>query len=99
MNTYGISRDHIIGYTDSCLSHEVLRLTRSCGVDIVFSTLPGPFQEAWNCVASFGTMVQVRQDHIRAADVLQMDQLSRSRTFVEVDLEELRLNKPLECTR
>lgn len=99
MTTYGIARDHIIGYRDSCLSHEVLRLTHSCGVDIVFSTLPEPFREAWDCVASFGTIVQIRQSRRQTADIQQMDQLSRSRTFVEVDLEELRLHKPREFTR
>jgi len=77
----------------------MLRLTQSRGVDIVLSTLPGLFREAWACVASFGTMLQVRQGHNRAADILQMDQSSRSRTFVGVDLEELRLNTPRECTR
>jgi len=99
MTTYGIARDHIIDYRDSCLSHEVLQLTHSCGVDIVFSTLPGPCREAWDCVASFGTMVQVRQNHRQAADIQQIDKLSHSRTFVEVDLEELGLKKPREFTR
>jgi hypothetical protein len=89
----------MIGCVDPNLSHGVLQLTRGRGVDVVFSTLSELSRESWDSVTSFGIMVQIQQGHSRAANLLQIPQSSRSRTFVRVDLEELRLNKAWECTR
>ncbi|KAK1988472.1 beta-ketoacyl synthase domain-containing protein [Colletotrichum cereale] len=97
MDSYGIPKTRIFSCRDTSFFHEVLQLTG--GVDIVFNTLPELLQESWDCLSPLGTMVHIIQRRARDAIHLRMDRSSCNRTFVSVDFEDLRINRPRECTR
>ncbi|KAJ0158655.1 Lovastatin diketide synthase LovF, partial [Colletotrichum tanaceti] len=99
--SYGIPHNHILSCKDASFAQRVLRSTG--GVHVVFNTLSDFIQESWSCVAPLGTLVHVVQDSSnttgRPATQLQMDLSSSNRTFVTVDLDDLRVQRPRECTR
>ncbi|KXH64201.1 beta-ketoacyl synthase domain-containing protein [Colletotrichum salicis] len=94
--SYGIPNNRIFSSDDTSFVSDILHQTNSRGVDIVFSTHPDSMQETWACLRPFGTMVQVRHGGSKTAETLKN---CRNRTLVNIDLEELRVHQPEECTR
>ncbi|EFQ31018.1 beta-ketoacyl synthase domain-containing protein [Colletotrichum graminicola M1.001] len=97
MSSYEIPKTRIFSCGDASFSHEVLQLT--AGVDVVFNTLPEFLQESWDCLSPLGTLVHVVQHRAHSGSHLRMDRSSCNRTFVSVDFEDLRINRPRECIR
>ncbi|KAK1594233.1 LOW QUALITY PROTEIN: beta-ketoacyl synthase domain-containing protein [Colletotrichum navitas] len=97
MSSYEIPKTCIFNCGDTSFSHGVLQLT--AGVDVVFNTLPEFLQESWDCLSPLGTLVHVVQHRAHNASHLRMDRSNCNRTFASVDFEDLRINRPRECTR
>ncbi|OHE91655.1 beta-ketoacyl synthase domain-containing protein [Colletotrichum orchidophilum] len=97
--SYSIPSNRILGFKAASFVSEVLQQTGGRGVDIVFSAHSETIQETWKCLTPFGTMIQVRQDSSQTPETLKMNQCSNNRTFVNIDLKELRVHRPEECTR
>ncbi|KAK2034990.1 beta-ketoacyl synthase domain-containing protein [Colletotrichum zoysiae] len=96
-NSYDIPKTHIFKCGEASFLHEILQLT--AGVDVVFNTLPEFLQESWDCLSPLGTLVHVFQHRTRIASHLRMDRSSYNRTFVNLDFDDMRTNRPRECTR
>ncbi|TID07622.1 Compactin diketide synthase mokB [Colletotrichum higginsianum] len=97
--SYGIPQNRILSCKDASFAQGVLKSTG--GVDVVFNTLSDFIQESWICVAPLGTLIHVVQDTTTrpATHLLHMDLSSSNRTFITVDLDDLRVQRPRECTR
>jgi hypothetical protein len=99
-SVFGIPRDHIFNSRDSSFRQGILKATYGRGVDVVLNSLSGELlHESWNCIAKFGTMVEIgKRDFIGKAE-LAMDRFENNRTFVGLDHTELWAHKPKVASR
>ncbi|KAF4825322.1 Highly reducing polyketide synthase FUM1 [Colletotrichum tropicale] len=91
----GIPPDKIFNSRDSSFLSSIMAATKGLGVDLVLNQLSGELLHAsWQCVAEFGTFVELgRRDFLGHAK-LAMDQFESNRTFCGVDLAHLWARKP-----
>lgn len=98
--TFCLSRDHIFNSRDSSFLSGILKATNGKGVDVVLNSVSGELlHDSWQCVAKFGTMVEIgKRDFIGKAE-LAMDRFENNRTFVGFDHTELWAHKPKAANR
>ncbi|KAI8308564.1 Highly reducing polyketide synthase FUM1 [Colletotrichum sp. SAR11_240] len=91
----GIPSGKIFNSRDSSFLSGIMAATKGFGVDLVLNQLSGDLLHAsWQCVAEFGTFVELgRRDFLGHAK-LAMDQFESNRTFCGVDLAHLWARKP-----
>ncbi|KAJ0382831.1 hypothetical protein COL922a_011750 [Colletotrichum nupharicola] len=91
----GIPPGKIFNYRDSSFLPGIRAATKGLGVDLVLNQLSGELLHAsWQCVAEFGTFVELgRRDFLGHAK-LAMDQFESNRTFCGIDLAHLWSRKP-----
>ncbi|KAI9689369.1 MAG: Type I Iterative PKS [Bathelium mastoideum] len=96
---YGIPEDHILLNTSTSFEHEIMRLTKGHGVDIVLNSLPGEaLQASWACIARFGRFLEVGKTDIHGSTGLPMLPFSKNASFTGFDLFNLlddKRHKPL----
>lgn len=86
-DNYGIPDSHIFNSRDSSFLPDVLRATNQCGVDVVLNSLSGDLLTAsWNCVAEFGTMVEIGKRDFQRRAKLPMEAFEANRTFTGLEL-------------
>jgi NADPH:quinone reductase-like Zn-dependent oxidoreductase len=95
IDTFRIPRHHIFDSRSSLFLADVMRETNGKGVDIVLNSLSGELLHAsWQCVAKFGSMLELgKRDFIGHAN-LAMDVFQANRSFVGIDLADLFIEKP-----
>ena len=72
-----------------------MKETGGRGVDIVLNSLAGKLLRAsWDCVASFGTMVELGKIDFSTNGSLNMSPFAKNRAFVGVDLLQLGSERP-----
>ncbi|KAI8200039.1 Highly reducing polyketide synthase FUM1 [Colletotrichum sp. SAR 10_76] len=91
----GIPPGKIFNSRDSSFLPGIRAATKGLGVDLVLNQLSGELLHAsWQCVAEFGTFVELgRRDFLGHAK-LAMDQFESNRTFCGIDLAHLWARKP-----
>ncbi|KAM0206097.1 hypothetical protein ACHAPQ_011621 [Fusarium lateritium] len=78
----------------------ILKETYGRGVDVVLNSLSGELlHESWNCVAKFGTMVEIGKRDLIGKAELAMDRFENNRTFVGLDHTELWAHRPKVASR
>jgi NADPH:quinone reductase-like Zn-dependent oxidoreductase len=94
---YGISEDHIFYSRDLSFAKGVRRMTHGRGVDVVLNSLSGEaLRLSWQCVAPFGTFVELGRRDIDAHSRLDLDPFIKNVTFTSVNYAILLdINKPL----
>lgn len=98
---YGIPDDHIFSSHPgrSGFKQGVLRLTGGNGVDVVLNSLSGEMlADSWECIAAFGTFVEIGKTDILRGSRLSMAPFEKQVTFASVDLTHIYHAKP-EATR
>lgn len=98
---YGIPDDHIFSSHPgrSGFKQGVLRLTGGKGVDVVLNSLSGEMlADSWECIAAFGTFVEIGKTDILRGSRLSMAPFEKQVTFASVDLTHIYHAKP-EATR
>ncbi|KAK1975937.1 hypothetical protein LZ30DRAFT_667738 [Colletotrichum cereale] len=90
-----IPPERIFNSRDSSFLPQVMEVTDGRGVDLVLNQLSGELLHAsWQCVAEFGTFIELgRRDFLGHAK-LAMEQFESNRTFVGIDLTHLWTRKP-----
>ncbi|RYP42065.1 hypothetical protein DL767_000577 [Monosporascus sp. MG133] len=84
---YGIQPSHIFNSRDSSFLPNVLRATDGRGVDVVLNSLSGDLlQASWQCVAEFGTMVEIGKRDFQRRATLAMAPFEANRTFIGLEL-------------
>lgn len=98
---YGIPDGHIFSSHPgrSGFKQGVLRLTGGKGVDVVLNSLSGEMlADSWECIAAFGTFVEIGKTDILRGSRLSMAPFEKQVTFASVDLTHIYHAKP-EATR
>lgn len=91
----GIAEDHIFNSRDSSFSKGVQRMTNGRGVDCVLNSLSGELlRVSWDCIATFGTFVEIGLRDITDNMRLDMRPFAKSATFTFFDIPTLIQENP-----
>lgn len=95
IDTYGISKDHILYSRDISFAHGIMRLTHGRGVDVVLNSLSGDSLNAsWDCIADFGRFAEIGKKDIHSYGKLPMFPFGKNALFGGVDLDHIYYAKP-----
>ncbi|KAL4790315.1 acyl transferase domain-containing protein [Aspergillus venezuelensis] len=88
----GVPEDRIYEMHSSALTHEILKATQGRGVDVVFNSSDGDRHALWECVAEFGTMIDLtgRDSRFQAP----VNGFGGNRTYAAVDVDQLIAKRP-----
>lgn len=87
MTEFGIPRSRIFNSRDSSFLTDVLRETQGRGVDYVLNSLSGELLHAsWQCVAEFGTLLEIGKRDLIGHGKLAMDVFEANRSYSGIDL-------------
>ncbi|OQD86541.1 hypothetical protein PENANT_c007G06237 [Penicillium antarcticum] len=87
---FGISRNRIFNSRSAEFLPAILRETNGRGVDLVLNSLAGKLLHAsWECVASFGRMIELGKRDFLTNGVMSMTPFGKNRAFFGVDLVQL----------
>ncbi|KAE8333423.1 putative polyketide synthase [Aspergillus sergii] len=87
VKTYGIPPDQIFDSRSASFLPCVLKATEGRGVDVVLNSLYGELLHAsWECVASFGRMIELGKRDLLANGTLSLRPFLKNRAFYGVDL-------------
>lgn len=83
---YGIADSHIFSSHTRNFKKGIMRSTRGKGVDVVLNSLSGEFlMDSWDCVAPFGTFLEIGKTDIYGHSQLNMAPFEKQATFAAVD--------------
>jgi NADPH:quinone reductase-like Zn-dependent oxidoreductase len=100
ISTFGIPRSHIFHSRDTSFLADVLKATNGRGVDLVLNSLSGELLHAsWECVAEFGTLIELGKRDFFGHGKLAMDIFEANRSYCGVDLAHLTVVKPSVAKR
>ncbi|KAI1613463.1 KR domain-containing protein [Exophiala viscosa] len=100
IDNYEIPRDHIFHSRDTSFRDDVLRMTEGAGVDIVLNSLSGELLHAsWDCVAEFGTLLEIGKRDFIGNGRLAMNPFELNRNYCGIDLGHLLERKPASVFR
>lgn len=95
MEKYGIPADHIFSTRSTTFKSGILRLTKGNGVDVVLNSLSGEqLSASWECVADFGTFIEIGKSDIYNRSQLSMKPFDKCASFVPVDLALMANSRP-----
>ncbi|KAI9728591.1 MAG: Type I Iterative PKS [Cirrosporium novae-zelandiae] len=96
-DVYGIPDDHIFASRDVSFAKGVMRMTHGRGVDVVLNSLSGEaLRQTWNCIAPFGTFIEIGMKDILGNTGLDMRPFLQDATFAFFNLSHvLRANPKL----
>jgi NADPH:quinone reductase-like Zn-dependent oxidoreductase/NAD(P)-dependent dehydrogenase (short-subunit alcohol dehydrogenase family) len=95
MEQYGITEEHIFNSRDSSFAKGIQRVTGGRGVDCVLNSLSGELlRVSWNCLATFGTFVEIGLRDITDNMRLDMRPFGKSATFTFLDIPTLNDEDP-----
>ncbi len=97
---YGIPPSQIFSSHSRRFKKGILRLTKGMGVDVVLNSLSGEYlADSWDCVAQFGTFVEIGKTDIQARSHLNMANFDKQATFAAVDVSEMYRLRPAYMVR
>lgn len=83
---YGVNPDHIFSSHARTFKQGIMRLTGGKGVDVVLNSLSGQYlMDSWDCVAPFGTFLEIGKTDIYEGSQLNMANFEKQATFAAVD--------------
>jgi acyl transferase domain-containing protein/NADPH:quinone reductase-like Zn-dependent oxidoreductase len=86
VKTFGIPRERIFSSRDKSFFRGIMHETKGVGVDLVLNSLSGDLlHESWNCVAKFGTMIELSVKDINSGSRLDMLPFGENRSYVGVE--------------
>ena len=92
---YHIDPSHVFSSRSRHFRDGVMYLTQGQGVDVVLNSTSGEMlAEMWNCLAAFGTFVEIGKTDTSKKNRLDMGNFDKSTTFTSVDLSLLSKHKP-----
>ncbi|RYP44081.1 hypothetical protein DL768_009426 [Monosporascus sp. mg162] len=90
-----VDEDHIFYSRDTSFAMGVMRATNGHGVDCVLNSLSGEaLRASWNCIAPFGTFVEIGIKDILANSALEMRPFIQDATFSFLNLEHVQRRRP-----
>ncbi|KAH7021375.1 KR domain-containing protein [Microdochium trichocladiopsis] len=96
----GIPHENIFYSRDVSFRANLMRATNGRGVDLVLNSLSGELLHAsWECVAEFGTMVEIGKRDLLGHGRLALEPFLLNRSYQCVDLSHLIEHRPTEGQR
>lgn len=100
MEQYGIPKSHIFSSRTTDFAAGIKSLTNGIGMDVVLNSLSGPMLHAsWECVAAFGTFIEVGKTDISRRSQLSMKPFENNLRFMSVDLVALSRHRSEYCQK
>ncbi|OLN85402.1 Lovastatin diketide synthase LovF 14, partial [Colletotrichum chlorophyti] len=95
VRVWGIPRNHIFDSRSTSFLDGILRATGGRGVDLVLNSLAGDLLHAsWECVASFGTLIELGKRDIAGAGRLDMQPFLQNRSYVCINMAQVVRERP-----
>ncbi|RFU23814.1 hypothetical protein B7463_g12524, partial [Scytalidium lignicola] len=95
MDDYGIFEDHIFTSRDASFAPAIMRKTNGRGVDVIMNSLAGDMLRiTWDCIAPFGTFIELGARDYTINSRLEMSKFARNVTFASVNLVHLIRERP-----
>ena len=92
---YGIPKSHIFSSKSNKLKKSIMHVTKGKGLDVVLNSASGEaLHDTWDCIANFGTFVEIGKTDIHRKTRLAMEPFDRNVTFASVDLLLLSEHRP-----
>ena len=92
---YKVPTAHIFSSRALNFKKGIMRLTGGKGVDVILNSSSGEaLQDSWECVASFGTFVEIGKSDIYQKNRISMKPFDRHVTFASVDFLKLSHERP-----
>ena len=93
---YGIESDHIFNSRDLSFAKGVMRMTKGRGVDCILNSLSGEaLRQSWQCIAAFGTFVEIGMKDILNNTGLEMRPFLQDASFTFFNLKHVMTDNPL----
>ena len=87
MSLYDIPETHIFSSRLRTFKPGIMRLTKGKGVDIILNSLSGEaLHDSFDCIANFGTFLEIGKSDIYRKSQLSMEAFDKSVTFASIDL-------------
>ena len=97
---YGVQPDHIFSSRDLSFAKGVMRMTKGRGVDVILNSLSGEaLQQSWQCIAAFGTFVEIGMKDILVNTGLEMRPFLQDASFHFFNLKHVMTDDPDLMTR
>ncbi|KAI0377169.1 polyketide synthase [Hypomontagnella monticulosa] len=95
MEYHGIARNRIFSSRDSSFEAGILRETGGRGIDLVLNSLSGELlHKSWECVAEYGTMIELSKRDLWGAGKLDMAPFLANRSYAAVDIHQFVRERP-----
>ncbi|KAE8154264.1 hypothetical protein BDV25DRAFT_126571 [Aspergillus avenaceus] len=95
VDTFTIPRSHIFDSRSSSFYQGLMEVTDQKGVDVVLNSLSGELLHlSWQCVASFGKMIELGKRDIYGHGQLDMGHFTGNKSFIAVDAKHLLEERP-----
>lgn len=92
---FGIPRNRIFNSRDLTFRRDILKATGGRGVDVVLNSLSGELLHAsWDCVAEYGTMVEIGKRDLIGKGALALHPFEQNRSYVGVDFGRICAQRP-----
>ena len=92
---YNIEESHLYSSRSRTFKKAILRLTQGRGLDVILNSLSGiALEDSWDCVATFGTFVEIGKTDIYRKARITMEPFDKNTTFASVDLTAVATHKP-----
>ena len=100
LSTFNIPRNRIFNSRDASFLPDILKETGGLGVDFILNSLSGELLHAsWECVAEFGTLLEIGKRDLIGHGKLAMDVFEANRSYCGIDLGHLIEVKPVVAKR
>jgi len=95
VSKFSIPRNRIFNSRNSSFHQGIMSETNNRGIDLVLNSLSGELLHAsWQCVAEFGTMVEIGKRDLIGQATLDMGAFQQNRSFIGVDVAQLLTERP-----
>ena len=92
---YGIPETNVFSSQSRIFKKGILRLTHGRGVDVILNSLSGTaLADSWECIAKFGTFVEIGKTDIYRKAQIDMEPFDRNTTFASVDMVAVANHRP-----
>ena len=92
---YKIELDHIFDSRDLSFAKGVMRMTEGKGVDCILNSLSGEaLRQSWECIAPFGSFVEIGMKDILSNTGLDMLPFLQGASFTSFNLKHIMAEKP-----
>jgi NADPH:quinone reductase-like Zn-dependent oxidoreductase len=95
IDNFGIPNESIFDSRSTAFVADVMRETGGRGVDVALNSLSGEqLHQTWNCIAKWGTMVEIGKRDLLGSAKLDMKLFADNRNYCCIDMDQMTREKP-----